>query len=73
MPGVKESIVKRERNERSHKDPVCGMAVSPSAAVDQFTHEDKAYYFCCGACRETFEAEPDRYIRSHRQHGARSE
>ncbi|AXS83608.1 MULTISPECIES: YHS domain-containing protein [Marinobacter] len=61
--------MKRERNERSHKDPVCGMEVSPIAAVDQLIHEGKTYYFCSEACSEAFEAEPARYLRHHRQHG----
>ena len=64
--------MKRERNERSHKDPVCGMEVSPIAAVDKLIHEGKAYYFCSEACWEAFEAEPERYLRPHRQHGMRS-
>ena len=64
--------MKQERNERSHKDPVCGMEVSPIATVDQLTYEGRTYYFCSGACSDAFDAEPARYIRPHRQHGMRS-
>ncbi|WP_304102974.1 YHS domain-containing protein [Marinobacter antarcticus] len=63
----------RAHCKRSQRDPVCGMEISPIAAVDQLIHEGKAYYFCSNACSEAFEAEPAKYIRVHRQHGIRSE
>ena len=56
-------------NERSFKDPVCGMEVSRRTAIDEFVYQGKPYYFCSGACREAFEAEPEKYILHHRQHG----
>lgn len=64
--------MKRERDERSFKDPVCGMEVSVTTAVDQFIYQGKTYYFCAGICRKAFEAEPEKYIRHHRQHGMKS-
>ena len=48
---------------------VCGMVVSRTTAIDEFVYQGKAYYFCSGACREAFEAEPEMYIPHHRQHG----
>jgi len=56
-------------NERSFKDPVCGMEVCRTTAVAEFTYYGKTYYFCAGACRESFMAEPETYIKHHRQHG----
>jgi YHS domain-containing protein len=56
-------------HETSFKDPVCGMEVSRTTAIDEFTYLGKAYYFCAGICREAFEAEPEKYIHRHRQHG----
>jgi YHS domain-containing protein len=61
--------MKQQSNENSFKDPVCGMEVSRTTAIDDFVYQVKAYYFCSGACREAFEAEPEKYIPHHRQHG----
>ena len=35
-------------HETSFKDPVCGMEVSRTTAIDEFTYLGKAYYFCAG-------------------------
>ncbi len=48
--------------EQNLKDPVCGMEVSHAAASEKYVYQDKTYYFCSGACRETFETEPEKYI-----------
>jgi YHS domain-containing protein len=61
--------MKQQINERNFKDPVCGMEVSRTTAIDEFEYQGKTYYFCASACREEFELEPDKYIRQHRQHG----
>jgi|AntDeeMinimDraft_5_1070356.scaffolds.fasta_scaffold05305_4 Uncharacterized conserved protein len=61
-----------QRAKHTHKDPVCGMEVSYTTAVDEFILRGKTYYFCSRACREAFEVEPARYIRQHRQHAAGS-
>jgi YHS domain-containing protein len=57
--------------EPSVKDPVCGMEVSRSTAADKFEYRGKTFYFCASSCREAFEAEPEKYIRRHRQHEVR--
>ena len=59
--------MKQQSNENSFKDPVCGMEVSRTTAIDEFVYQGKAYYFCSGACREAFEAEPEKYIPHHRR------
>ncbi|MES1945191.1 50S ribosomal protein L24 [Salinisphaera sp. PC39] len=61
--------MKRQGKQHDHKDPVCGMAVSYTTAVEEFVYQGKAYYFCSTACREAFQAEPERYLPHHRQHG----
>ena len=61
--------MKQQKDERSFKDPVCGMEVSRISAIDEFIYQGKTYYFCAGSCREAFEAEPEKYISHHRQHG----
>lgn len=61
--------MKRQRNEPIHKDPVCGMAVSYTTAIELFSYQGKTYYFCFAACREAFEAEPEKYLGHRRRHG----
>jgi len=61
--------MKRIPDERTYKDPVCGMEISRVAAVEEYSFEGKHYYFCSGACRAAFVAEPDKYQRRHRQRG----
>lgn len=58
-------------HEPSCKDPVCGMEVSRSTAADEFEYRGKTFYFCASSCREAFQAEPEKYLRRHRQHGMR--
>ena len=61
--------MKQKSNEPSFKDPVCGMEVSHTTAIEKYVSQGKTYHFCAGTCREAFEAEPEKYIRHHRQHG----
>lgn len=61
--------MKQQSNERSFKDPVCGMEVSRTTAIEECVYQGKTYYFCAGTCLEAFEAEPEKYLRQHRQHG----
>ncbi len=42
-------------------DPVCGMAVEVGGGGERTEHAGAAYHFCCSACREQFEREPQRY------------
>jgi P-type Cu+ transporter len=43
-------------------DPVCGMKVDPHTAKHRAEHRGRTYYFCSGACREKFLADPARYL-----------
>lgn len=63
--------MKYQRRERNFEDPVCGMEVNRTTAIEECVYQGKVYYFCAGTCREAFEAEPDKYLRQHRQHGIR--
>ena len=63
--------MKHQVNEGRYKDPVCGMEVSRTTAIEELEYQGKTYYFCAGACREAFEADPEKYVRHHRQHGMR--
>ena len=61
--------MQQQSNERSFRDPVCGMEVSRLSAVADFVYQGKTFYFCAETCRQAFEAEPEKYIKHHRQHG----
>lgn len=63
--------MKRQFDEPNFKDPVCGMEVSRSTAADECDYRGKAFYFCASACREAFEAEPEKYVQHHWQHGVK--
>ncbi len=67
MPNVKN----QPDNEPVFKDPVCGMEVSRTTAIEACEYQGKTYYFCAGSCREAFEAEPEKYRRQHRQRGVK--
>jgi Cu+-exporting ATPase len=43
-------------------DPVCRMAVDPANAPASFVYQNKTYYFCHPACRESFIKDPKRYF-----------
>lgn len=43
-------------------DPVCGMTVDAYTSIHTAIHDGVTYAFCCGACRQKFLAEPDRYL-----------
>lgn len=45
----------------SVKDPVCGMTIEESDAVDTSVHNGKTYYFCSNDCKEEFDANPGDY------------
>ena len=44
-------------------DPVCGKTVSTGEGKSA-VYAGRPYYFCSSACREKFEADPDRYVRT---------
>jgi len=47
---------------RGAKDPVCGMTVDRNAGKPTSVHAGHTYYFCSGACKARFDAEPERYV-----------
>ncbi len=40
------------------KDPICGMLVNPGNAKYQSEYQERAYYFCCARCKQTFDNDP---------------
>jgi len=61
--------MKHRDDETTFKDPVCSMEVSRLTAIAEADYKDKTYYFCSNGCRDAFEAEPEMYLKTHRQHG----
>ena len=43
-------------------DPVCGMKVNPETAKFSYQHNGQKYFFCCGGCLATFQAEPEKIL-----------
>jgi YHS domain-containing protein len=43
-------------------DPVCKMEVNPASAAAQSEFEGQTFYFCSEACKQKFDASPQRYI-----------
>jgi YHS domain-containing protein len=43
-------------------DPVCKMEVNPASAEAQSEYRGQVFYFCSTACRQRFEANPERYV-----------
>ncbi|HEU4758415.1 MAG TPA: YHS domain-containing protein [Dehalococcoidia bacterium] len=44
------------------KDPVCGMTVEIDKAAGLSVHRGTTYYFCALACKQQFDADPDKYV-----------
>jgi len=44
------------------KDPVCHMDVAPERAADKSAYEGTTYYFCCSACKKSFDKEPKKHL-----------
>jgi xanthine dehydrogenase accessory factor len=43
-------------------DPVCGMSVETANARYRTVFQERAFYFCCLRCKETFERSPEAYL-----------
>jgi Cu+-exporting ATPase len=43
-------------------DPVCGMTVDP-ATRPSLEHGGRRWFFCCEGCRDSFQADPERYAK----------
>ena len=54
--------MKKKKVKENFKDPVCGMIVGRLAAPTTYEYEGKTYYFCADVCRDSFKADPEKYI-----------
>jgi len=46
-------------------DPVCDMIVEIATARHHCSYDDREFYFCCPACKRSFERNPQEYLVSH--------
>ncbi|MBI4571571.1 MAG: YHS domain-containing protein [Chloroflexi bacterium] len=44
------------------RDPVCKMEVDPATAAARSEYQGQTYYFCAAGCKQTFDAEPAKYL-----------
>ena len=44
------------------RDPVCGMIFVRNDAAASAEWKGRTYYFCCGACKEAFLSDPERFL-----------
>jgi Cu+-exporting ATPase len=58
-----------ESSTRTSKDPVCGMTVAEDNAAGTSEYEGETYYFCAAGCRESFEKEPEKFVKGTVEHG----
>ena len=43
------------------KDPVCSMEIDPASAAGSSEYEGQTHFFCNLNCKESFDAEPEKY------------
>jgi P-type Cu+ transporter len=46
------------------KDPVCHMDVEPAKAAAQSSYRGQSYYFCAVGCKQKFDLDPEKYLKS---------
>ncbi len=61
--------MKHANGKPTYVDPVCGMLLSLESAPEEAVYKHRVYYFCAPACREAFEADPERYLHKHLKAG----
>jgi P-type Cu+ transporter len=48
--------------ENAAVDPICGMTVDPESAKHKIEYNGRTFYFCSGACKSKFTADPPKYL-----------
>jgi YHS domain-containing protein len=51
------------QEEAMAKDPVCGMDVKETPDALRSDYQGRTYYFCSRGCMQSFEENPQRYIK----------
>lgn len=47
------------------EDPVCHMRIDPKFAAGTSVHGRATYHFCSASCKQTFDADPHKYLAGH--------
>jgi len=45
-------------------DLICGMKVDEKKTSNTSEYKGKTYYFCSGMCKQTFDKNPEQYVKS---------
>ena len=48
------------------KDIVCGMEIDENQVAGKSEYKGLTYYFCAESCKNSFDTEPEKYIRNLR-------
>jgi xanthine dehydrogenase accessory factor len=64
--GRSQTTVQREEqanppDQKTLRDPICGMSVDIVRAKYSSDFEGRTFYFCCAGCKQTFDKQPDKY------------
>ena len=51
------------------KDPVCGMKISKKTAAATSDYMDKTVYFCAQGCKNKFDENPLKYMKTEERKG----
>lgn len=51
-------------NQNETRDPVCGMKVNLDKTEFKSTYQGKTYSFCSQQCKDTFDKNPQEYIKA---------
>lgn len=59
---VNKHDLELKSDDKTFKDPVCDMSVSPSSAKGQVLYQNTKFYFCSLKCKDKFETKPEEYV-----------
>jgi xanthine dehydrogenase accessory factor len=62
VPEAQPEITVGDGVSAEARDPVCGMSVEIATARHISVYNGDTYYFCCPACKRTFEREPASFL-----------
>jgi xanthine dehydrogenase accessory factor len=59
-----EATSEDDASNKESRDPVCGMQVNISTVKFRSEHHGSTVYFCCAACKQAFDKQPEKYALS---------
>lgn len=61
--GIRELFGNSKKSGDEVKDLVCGMKVNLAKTEYKSTYKGKEYGFCSPSCKETFEGNPEKFVK----------